>query len=92
MQLDLTHYEDSFVIWYRTLDTLERLAVNCWLTRDDTRLIDALRERSERLQRFDYKAVPYRCYQLTFHWTELGFREMEPRIFGQAEEVVSANV
>ena len=85
MQLDLTHYEDSFVIWYRTLDTLERLAVNCWLTRGDTRLIDALRDSRDRLKRFDYKAVANCRYQLAFHWAEIGFPEMEAGFVAEAQ-------
>jgi hypothetical protein len=65
---DLTDYESIFVFWYRSLNTLERLAVNCFLTRGDDRLILALRDRSDRLKRFDYHALTNRHYELALHW------------------------
>jgi len=76
MAIDLSNFEDGFVIWYRTLDNLERLAVNYWLTTGDTRLIDALRQRSERLQRFNYQSVPYRRDEFALHRAEVILREM----------------
>ncbi len=66
--MSLSPREKDFISWYRSLNTLERLAVNCWLTRNDDRLILALMERSERLIGLDYKTLTHRHYELALHW------------------------
>ncbi|CAG1013071.1 hypothetical protein ANRL4_04830 [Anaerolineae bacterium] len=63
----LSGQELKFIVWYRTLTTLERLAVNYWLTTGDSRLIAFLREHSERLQRFSYQSLPDCLYQSPLH-------------------------
>lgn len=50
----LSYNEIFTVAWYRSLNTLERLAVNCWLKTGDDRLICWLRPSSATLQQFDY--------------------------------------
>ncbi len=46
--------EQSYIFWYRHLNTLERLAVNAYLQTGDDRLIVWLRPSSKALQHFDY--------------------------------------
>jgi hypothetical protein len=63
----LSTQELVFFEWYRSLNTLERLAVNCWLRTGDNRLILFLRDSSERLKRFDYETLPDSYKEFTLH-------------------------
>jgi hypothetical protein len=70
--------------WYDSLNTLERLALHCWLVRGDVRLLDALRHGSERLKRFDYQPFTVCQNQTLFHSREFALSEMVSRLISQA--------
>lgn len=53
--------------WYDSLSTFERLVVNYWLLTGDNRLVLALRNRSERLQRFWYQSFVERPEESPLH-------------------------
>lgn len=46
--------ERKLIEWYRSLTTLERLALNHWLMTGDNHLLTALCVSSQNLQRFNY--------------------------------------
>lgn len=54
----LTLPENELVYWARSLNSIERLAVRCFLFRGDDRLISHIRPNSKNLQRFLYLATP----------------------------------
>ncbi len=57
--MNLLSTEEQYALaWYRALTEVERLAVSRWLVAGDRRLLDRLREHSERLQRFTYQSAP----------------------------------
>jgi hypothetical protein len=66
--MGLTQDEKDFVGWYKSLDTVERLAVNCWLERGDDRLIIQLRPHRTRLQQWSYLRAPHgQCLRRRYH-------------------------
>ncbi|GAB4521120.1 MAG: hypothetical protein OHK0046_32130 [Anaerolineae bacterium] len=65
MRLNLN--ETLILAWYRSLTPLEQLVLHYWLVTGDDRLLLATRERSERLQRFDYLTITDGCDEFALH-------------------------
>lgn len=49
----MSEKQQRIVEWYESLNEAERLAVDYWLMTGDTRLIDAFKPTSERLQQYN---------------------------------------
>ena len=65
---DLTIRDLEYLLWYRSLDPIERSAVDDWLTTGDPKRLVILRKFSKRLQRFHYMTIPHSRNQFTLDW------------------------
>jgi len=65
--------EKEILLWYKSLTTLERVALHCWLSEGDIRLFAWLRPHSEKLQKMLIFSTIYSPEQL-LAFDELGKR------------------
>lgn len=56
----MSEHDKRVIMWYRNLETIERLAIHAWLLRNDGRLVAWLRPARPALRVYDLDCLPRR--------------------------------